>query len=78
MEPKHVSADNGRDIQLAVHEIAQSWIQRGFCRDCVIRQIVTAAVCVAQDANKWPADAVHEAVDDAYSPGVNHIWHGQH
>lgn len=77
-EPEHVTSENSRDIQLAVHEIAQSWINRGFCPDCVIRQVVIGASCVAQDARKWPAEAVHETVDDAFSADANHIQHNQH
>jgi hypothetical protein len=63
---QHVTSDNGRDIQLAVHEIAQTWIQRGFCPECVVRQIIIGVSGVAQDAGQWPADAVHEVVDHAY------------
>jgi hypothetical protein len=75
---KHVTTDNRRDIQLAVHEIAQTWMSRGFCRSCVARQIIIGASCVAQDAMRWPVEAVHEVVDEAYSDDANHIRHGEH
>ena len=77
-QPEHVTSDDGRDIQLAVHEIAQTWIGRGYCPDCVARQIIIGASCVAQDARHWPADDVHGIVDEAYSADANHIRHGQH
>ena len=76
--PEHVTADDGRSIQLSVHEIAQTWIKRGFCPECVVRQIIIGASAVAQDARSWPAEAVHEAVEDAFSADASHIWHGQH
>jgi hypothetical protein len=76
--PKHVTSDDTRDIQLSVHEIAQTWLRRGFCPDCVVRQIIIGASCVAQDASKWQADAVHEVVDLSFADDANHIRHGQH
>jgi hypothetical protein len=76
--PEHVTSDDGRDIQLAVHEIAKNWVRRGFCPTCIARQIVLGASAVAQDAANWPADAVHETVDDAFSADTNHIQHREH
>jgi len=75
---QHATSDNIREIQFSVHEIAKTWIARGLCADCVVRQIIVGASSVAQDARNWPADAVHEAVDDAYSVDANHIRHGRH
>ena len=77
-EPEHVTSANGREIQLAIHEIAQTWIGRGFCSECIVRQIILGASCVAQDARNWSADAVHEIVDAAYSADVKHTWHDRH
>jgi hypothetical protein len=78
-EPKHVTSDDRRDIQLSVHHIAETWIGRGFCPECVVRQIVMGAGAVAQDAVNWPASAVHEVVDHAFDTiDTKHIRHGQH
>ena len=49
---EHITADNGRDIQMAVHQIAAEWLRRGLCPDCVVRQILIGASCVAQDAQE--------------------------
>ena len=76
--PEHVTPDDGRSIQLSVHEIAQAWIRRGFCPECIVRQVIIGASAVAQDARSWPAEAVHEVVEDAFSPDANHVRHGQH
>ncbi len=75
---QHTTPDNTRDIQLSVHEIARTWLRRGLCPDCIIRQIIIGASVVAQDTRNWPADAVHEAVDDAFSADMSHIMHDQH
>jgi hypothetical protein len=65
-EPRHIESDDARDIQHAIHDIAQKWIARGFCSECVVSQIIMGASVVAQDAVSWPATAVHEVVDDAF------------
>jgi hypothetical protein len=75
-EPTHVSSDDGRTIQMSIHEIAQSWMRRGFCMDCVVRQIIIGASVVAQDARRWPAREVHAVVDDAFdTTSTKHIRH---
>ena len=78
-QPEHVTSEDGRSIQLSVHEIAQTWIGRGFCPECIVRQIVIGASAVAQDARNWSADAVHEIVEDAFSDDpARHVGrHGQ-
>jgi hypothetical protein len=76
--PRHVTPDHGRDLQLAVHQIAKSWIARGFCPACVVRELLTGAVCAAQDACQWSYGAVHDVVEGAYAEGAAHIWHGEH
>lgn len=75
---KHATSDNGRDIQLAVHKIAETWMRRGFCANCVVRQIIIGASAVAQDARNWSAGDVHEVVEHAFDPDTNHIQHPQH
>ena len=75
---EHVTSEDGRTIQLSVHEIAQTWIERGFCASCIIRQIIIGASAVAQDARNWSADAVHEIVEGAFSADANHVRYGEH
>jgi hypothetical protein len=76
-DPKHVTTESA-DIQLGVHSLAKFWIDQGFCPSCIARQIIIGAAAVAQDAARLPADAVHEAVDDAFAFDANHIHHGEH
>jgi hypothetical protein len=79
-EPKHVTSDDARTIQLAVHEIAKKWMADGYCPGCIVNQLVTGATAVAQDAAHLPADAVHELVDDAYDilDSAIHVPHDSH
>jgi hypothetical protein len=75
---KHVTDDDVRDIQFAVHAIAQEWLRRGYCPGCLVREIVHGTTAIAQDVLRAPAEAVHEMVEEAYSTEAHHHMHGRH
>jgi hypothetical protein len=50
---KRVESNHASDIQDAIHAIADEWEHKGFCVDCVVRQIIAGASAVAQGAAEW-------------------------
>jgi len=49
----HVDEDVAFSIQKEVHAIADKWMARGHCPNCVVINILIGAGVVARDTTEW-------------------------